>query len=269
MSQNSNKNFLAITSSNKIGLELAKVYLRIVGILIIEVEKNTQVTSPDNAQQSQGILNTYKNILRIPKITFYSQGIITEHLESFCLYLFKQTRIDLDGSIGPTYSSEVSRIHKLESPSYFSNDITIDASKIENLKQVSQELKAVIKKEESKASLFSKNEEGELLYKGKVIEGINKTTLYYDMFDAVYTNFDSDSDVILYEKIEKFVVQKGHEKMNTKAKRNHRINNELRTRQPQGFFKHARVDGKPIVNDTKCKKSISFISGKGVQFRNS
>lgn len=91
---------MSIKNENRLGSELAEVYLKILDILFKEM--NGQWQQQDD--KTRGVVSLFP-IRFISTEIFISKGIITEQLENFCEYLCNKTGIDLIGTLEITFSN--------------------------------------------------------------------------------------------------------------------------------------------------------------------
>lgn len=122
-----------------------------------------------------------------------------------------------------------------------------------------------IKIGDKRARLIEKDGRGDFFYDGKRIS-ISKDTIYYKVFDAIYSNADQDG-FTSYETVEKYLVLCGCSSKESSGKRDKRVNNAISKK--QGLFRYAKVQGKLLKNWTlDGKKLIEVLRGKGLILNN-
>lgn len=119
---------------------------------------------------------------------------------------------------------------------------------------------------ESPNRFIMKNPNGNYLCDGKRIE-MGQKTIYYKIFDILYTYGDQDSSVS-YEDIERELLKSGFPESKNEKARNKRIHNAILNEQ-QGLFRFAKVNGKRFRNQAlDQKKLVEYIRGKGLKLNN-
>ena len=116
--------------------------------------------------------------------------------------------------------------------------------------------------------LIEKNERGDYLYNGKLIE-IEKATLHCDILDILLSHCEPDG-FISYENIEKYLVdEKRQEPIVDEMASKKRILNATTNKQ-QGLFKRARVGNEVLPNKTLGGAAIlgPARKRKGLMFNN-
>lgn len=116
----------------------------------------------------------------------------------------------------------------------------------------------------SKNRLIQKDSKGNFYYNGQPIL-IDKQTLYYQVFNAIYSTADQFgfSD---YNSIENYLIKNGFERMEDQGKRNKRILNAMAG---QGIFRYATVNGQRFINKTLSDEPlIKPKRGKGLVLNN-
>ena len=114
--------------------------------------------------------------------------------------------------------------------------------------------------------LIEKDARGNYLYDGQKIE-VSTEPIYYKAFDILFSNADQDG-FLSYTDIEKELVKRNAPSSKDDATRNKRINNVLKN-EHDGFFRYAKVNGKPLKNKTlDGTPLIKVIRGEGLQLNN-
>ena len=143
--------------------------------------------------------------------------------------------------------------------SVFHNRMIEEAKKIEPALNGKNENKR-------KKRLITKDGRGIFWYDKEEIK-MSKDKIFYQVFDAIFTNA-SQEGFVSYEDIEKHLVKQcNHPRKEDEAKRNKRIYNALSD--TQGLFKYARINKKPLKNKTlDGRELIKNVRGKGIIFYN-
>ena len=116
------------------------------------------------------------------------------------------------------------------------------------------------------ANVLTKNPSGDYFYEGKRID-ISRNTIYYDVFDILFLKCDQGG-FLSYEDIEAELIKRGRPPLDNAGERNKRIQNAV-TNKAQGFFKHAKINGKPMHNGTlDGKELIEIVRGMGLRLNN-
>ncbi len=157
-------------------------------------------------------------------------------------------------------------------PSFADLECNIKLHKIidtENEKEIDTSKKSDLKNEENrndKNLLLYKDKNGNYFYNNLKIS-IQINTIYFKVFDIIYSHCDQ-SGFILYEDIEKKLVDNSDLEEASLVARNKRINNSISN--TQGFFKYAKINEHRMENKTlDNKKLLEIIRGKGVKLNNS
>lgn len=112
--------------------------------------------------------------------------------------------------------------------------------------------------------VIRKNDRGDFFFNSTRIE-MPKETLYYKVFDALFTRTKGDGTAT-FEEIENHVTTSGCVPMGSTKERNKRIHNAL---SKNGLFRYALVNGKPLRNELpNGEKLIEPARGVGVRLNN-
>jgi hypothetical protein len=109
-------------------------------------------------------------------------------------------------------------------------------------------------------------DDGDYFYKDKRIV-VNRKTLYYDVFDILFSYSDQDG-FLSYEQIESNLVKRKYSRAGDDEKRNKRIQNAILNEQ-QGFFKRAKIGTSELKNKIPDGTPLVDVSrGNGLKFNN-
>jgi hypothetical protein len=109
-------------------------------------------------------------------------------------------------------------------------------------------------------------DDGDYFYKDKRIV-VNRKTLYYDVFDILFSYSDQDG-FLSYEQIESNLVKRKYSRAEDDEKRNKRIQNAILNEQ-QGFFKRAKIGTSEMKNEIPDGTPLVDVSrGNGLKFNN-
>jgi hypothetical protein len=115
--------------------------------------------------------------------------------------------------------------------------------------------------------LITKHEDdGDYFYMDRRIN-VNRNTLYYDVFDILFLNSNSDG-YLSYKGIESHLVERKHPHIEDNGKRDKRIQNAISNEQ-QGFFKRAKIGSSVMKNKTPDERPLVEVDrGKGLKLNN-